>query len=151
MALLGTADIASKGRQYEKAVETATRVIERQKGVPRQRFQGHVLRAKAILAGGGDRSACEPDVEAVLALLPELGPIPREALMALMDLSVALGPQRMCELIQASPSPHLLLPLTTALERELGLEPRVAREVDAVAQDIQRKLAELKANHTRHA
>ena len=71
--------------------------------------------------------------------------------MALMDLSVALGPQRMCELIQASPSPHLLLPLTTALERELGLEPRVAREVEEVAQDIQRKLAELKANHTRHA
>ena len=77
MALLGTADIASKGRQYEKAVETATRVIERQKGVPGQRFQGHVLRAKAILAGGGDRSSSEQDVEAVLALLPELGPIPR--------------------------------------------------------------------------
>ena len=92
LALLGTADIASKGRQYEKVVETATRVIERQKGVPGQRFQGHVIRAKAILASGGDRSASEPDIEAVLALLPELGPIPREALMALMEFSVALGP-----------------------------------------------------------
>ena len=69
--------------------------------------------------------------------------------MALMDLSVALGPQRMRELIQASPSPHLLLPLTTALERELGLEPRVAREVEEVARDIQRTLAELTANRTR--
>ena len=149
VALLGTADVEIKGRQYEKAVETATRVIERQKGVPAQRFQGHVIRARAILAGGGDRSACEPDVAAVLALLPELGPIPREALDDLMHFSVALGPRRMCELIQASPSPHLLLPLKTALERELGLEPRVAREVDEVAQDVQWKLAELKANRTR--
>ena len=69
--------------------------------------------------------------------------------MALMDFSVALGPQRMRELIQASRSANLLLPLTTALERELGLEPRVAREVEEVARDIQQKLAELKANRTR--
>ena len=69
--------------------------------------------------------------------------------MALLEFSVALGPQRMYELIQASPSPELLLPLTTALERELGLEPRVAREVDEVAQDVQRTLAQLKANRTR--
>ena len=148
IALLGRANIEIESRQYEKAAETATRVTERRKGSPIQRFQGHVIRARAILAGGGDRSACEYDVEAVLALLPELGPIPREAVMTLLDFSVALGPQRMCELIQASRSPHLLLPLTTALERELGREPRVAREVDEVARDIQRKLAELRANPT---
>ena len=69
--------------------------------------------------------------------------------MVLLEFAVALGPQRMCELIKASPSPHLLLPLTTALEREPGLEPRVAREVDEVAQDVQRTLAELRANRTR--
>ena len=149
VALLGRADIEIKSRQYEKAAETATQVVERPRAAPEHRFQGHVIRARAILAGGAARAACEPDVAAVLALLPELGPIPREALMTLMDLSVALGPQRMRELIQASPSPHLLLPLKTALERELGLEPRVAREVDEVAQDVQRTLAELTANRTR--
>ena len=148
VALLGRADIEIESRQHEKAAETATRVIEQSGGAPKQRFQGHVIRAMAILASGGDRFASEPDVEAVLTLLPELGPIPREAVTALMDFSVALGPQRMCELIQASPSPHLLLPLTTALERELGREPRVAREVDEVARDIQRTLAELRANRT---
>ena len=146
VALLGRADVEIERRHYEEAAETATRVIERRRGAPEQRFQGHVVRARAILAGGGDRSACEHDVEAVLALLPELGPIPREAVMVLLDFSVVLGPQRMCELIQASPSPHLLLPLTTALERELGREPRVAREVDEVARDIQRTLAELRAS-----
>ena len=147
-ALLRRADIEIKNRQYEKAVETAGRVIDgRHGGSPEQQLRGHVIRAKALLAGG-DRSACEHDVEAVFALLPELGVIPREGIMALMDFSVDLGPQRMRDLIQTSPSAHLLLPLTTALERELGHEPRVAREVDEVAQDIQQTLATLKANRT---
>lgn len=148
VALLGRADIEIENRFYEEAAETATRVVERGRGAPEQCFQGHIIRARAILAGGGDRSACEHDVEAVLALLPELGPIPGEAVMVLLDFSVVLGPQRMCELIQASPAPHLLLPLTTALERELGREPRVALEIEEVARDIQRKLAEMRANRT---
>ena len=136
-ALLRRADIEIKNRQYEKAVETAGLVFDRRhRGLPEQQLRGHVIRAKALVAGG-DRFACEHDVEAVFALLPELGFIPREGIMALMDFSVDLGPQRMRDLIQTSPSAHLLLPLTTALERELGHEPRVAREVDEVAQDIQ--------------
>ena len=49
---------------------------------------------------------------------------------------------RMRDLIKASPAADLLLPLTTALELELGLEPRVAREVEEVAEDIRRDLAE---------
>ena len=38
--------------------------------------------------------------------------------------------------------------LTTALERELGLEPQVAREVEEVAQDIRRDLAKLREGRT---
>ena len=147
-ALLRRADIESKSRQYEKAAETAGRVIyRRHKGSPAQQLRGHVIRATALLAAG-DRSACEHDVETVLGLLPELG-ASREGIRALMDFSVDLGPQRMRELIQASPAERLLLPLTVALERELGHEPRVAREVDEVAQDIQQTLATLKANRRR--
>ena len=145
-ALLRRANIEIKNRQYEKAVETAGRVINRRhRGSPEQQLRGHVIRATALLAGG-DRSACEHAVEAVLALLPELGFISREGIMALMGFSIDLGPQRMRDLIQTSPSAPLLLPLTTALERELGHEPRVAREVDEVAQDIQKTLATLKAS-----
>ena len=147
-ALLRRANIEIQSRQYEKAVETAGRAINRRhRGSPEQQFRGLVIRATALLAAG-DRSACEHAVEAVFALLPELGVIPREGIMALMDFSVDLGPQRMRDLIQTSPSAHLLLPLTTALERELGHEPRVAREVDEVAQDIQQTLATLKAKRT---
>ena len=144
-ALLWRADIELKTRQYEKAVETAGQVINgRHRGSPEQQLRGHVILAKALLAGG-DRFACEHAVEAVLALLPKLGFISREAIAALIGFSVDLGLQRMHELIQTSLSADLLLPLKTALERELGDEPRVAREVDEVAQDIQR---ELKANLT---
>ena len=141
-ALLRRAAIEIKNRQYEEAVETAGRAINRRhRGSPEQQLRGHVIRAKALFAGG-DRSAGEHAVEAVLAFLPELGFISREGLIALMDFSVDLGPQRMHELIQTSQSAPFLLPLKTALERELGHEPRVAREVDEVAQDIQREMAD---------
>ncbi len=50
----------------------------------------------------------------------------------------------MNELIQGSPAASLLLPLTTALEQELGFTPRVAQEVDEVAQDIRRELKEIR-------
>ena len=77
----------------------------------------------------------------MLAILPELDSLPSAVLHALMEFSVELGPARMRELIQASPSADLLLPLTTALEWEMGLAPRVAREVEEVARDIRRDLA----------
>ena len=80
----------------------------------------------------------------MLTILPELDSLPSAVLDALMEFSIDLGPARMRELIQASPSSDLLLPLTTALEWELGLEPRVAREVEEVAEDIQRDLTKLK-------
>ena len=47
-------------------------------------------------------------------------------------------------MIQVSPAANLLLPLTTALEQEMGLTPRVAREVEEVAEDIRRRLATLR-------
>ena len=147
-ALLGRAEIEIEKRQYEKAAETAGLLVERRDtGSPAQRLRGHLIRARALL-GLGDRSACERDVEAVLAL-PELRSILKDGVMALIDFSVSLGPERMHELIQASPAADLLLPLTTALERELGREPRVAREVDEVARDIQERLATLRASRGR--
>ena len=106
----------------QDALEACDEVVRRfGKSEASVQLRGHVIRATAVLAAG-DRSAYEHDVEAVLALLPELG-ISREGIRVLMDFSVDLGPQRMREIIQASPAARLLLPLTTALERELGHEP----------------------------
>ena len=143
-ALLRKAEIELDCRLYESAAETATRVLDqRQLTPPERRVRGYLIRARANIAGGY-RPACEPDVKAALALLPEFDPLPRDSFATLMFLGVVLWPERMCELIKASPSANLLLPLTTALELDLGLKPRVAREVEEVAQDIRRDLAKFK-------
>ena len=142
-ALLEKADIELGMEQYEAATETAGRALDqRRMESPESRLRGHLIRAKAVMADG-NRSACEHDVEAVLALLSEIDSFPKESLDALVFFSDALGLERMCELIKSSPSASLLLPLTTALELELGLEPRVPREVEEVAVDIRRDLAKL--------
>ena len=62
----------------------------------------------------------------------------------LMRISVDLGSEQVRDMIQASPAANLLLPLTTALEQEMGLGPRVAREVEEVAEDIRQRLATLR-------
>ena len=144
IALLGKADLEWKSQRYEAAIETAGRVLDQPFTVsPAHRWGGHLIRARAVIARG-DSSGSEQDVEAMLAILPKLDSLPSAVLHALMKFSIDLGPARMRELIQASSATDLLLPLTTALEWELGLTPRVAREVEEVARDIQQDLAKLR-------
>ena len=141
LALIAKAAAELALRQYGSAIETAGRVLApRQTESQERRLWGHLIRARASLASG-DPSACEQDIEVILAILPEVGSLPRESLDALVFFSAALGPERMCEIIKASPSAELLLPLTAALEWELGLQSRVAREVEEVALDIRRDVA----------
>ena len=113
-------------------------LIQGRTGTPDSRLQGHLIRARAHLAND-DCEACARDVETALSILSELNILARHVLADLADLAMGIGPDRMCELIKSSPADDLLLPLTTALERELGLEPRVAREVEEVAEDIRRE------------
>ena len=143
-ALLSKADLELTCGRYEAAIKTTGQVLERHLSEsPVSRWRGHLIRGRAVLASG-DPSASEQDIEAILSILPEIGSLPKEGLDALVFFSAALGPERMRELIEASPAAELLLPLTTALEWELGLEPRVAREVEEVARDIQRDLVKAK-------
>ena len=114
-------------------------LLERRAGIPDSRLQGHLVRARAHLAEG-DGEACARDVETALSILPELNMLPRDVLVVLSELALGVGPERMCDLIKSSPAGDLLLPLRTALERELGWEPRVAREVEEIAEDIRREL-----------
>ena len=113
-------------------------LMQERAGVPDSRLQGHLIRAGAHLAEG-DGEACARDVETALSILSELNTLARHVLADLADLATGIGLERMRELIRSSPADGLLLPLTTALERELGLEPRVAREVEEIAEDIRRE------------
>ena len=145
LALDGKAYLEVKLRRFGAAIGTAGRLIE-WSGVESlyHRIPGHLIRARAFLAKG-ERSACEHDIESMLALLPEHGSLFGEVVYALIDFTVEIGPARMRELIAGAPSAARLLPLLTALEEELGLEPRVAREVEEVAQDIRKELSRRRA------
>ena len=101
--------------------------------------RGHIIRAQAHFIEG-NQAACEQDVKSVLSILPRLSSIQKGDLADLCRLAVNLGCERMRDLIAASPAANLLLPLTTALEKELGFEPRVAKEVEEIAEDLRRDL-----------
>ena len=147
-ALIDKAALELKCRRFEKAAETAGRALDRSPAVScDNRLRAHMIRAKAMLVVG-NTSFCKQDIESVLAMLPGPGSLPEGAVEMLMSLSVELGPADMHALIQASPAASLLLPLKTALEWELGMEPRVAREVEEVARDIRDAWRE--REHTRH-
>ena len=140
----GKAEFELELGRYDAAIAAATMVLEDGRFVPSEnRCWLHGVRARAYL-GTGNVSACELEIESVLGILPELDRLPREHLVSLMELSVELGPDRLLEAIRASPAAHCLLPLVTALERELGIDSRVAQEVEEVAQDIRRDMANLR-------
>lgn len=125
----GDAAVAAAGRLFEPEEPKS----------PEIGCQGHLTRARAFLLQG-DKAACMLDIDAGLTILSELDSLPNDVLDGLYWLAVELGPEQLRELILASPAAGTLFPLTTALERELGLETRVAKEVEEVAEDIQRDL-----------
>ncbi len=131
----------SKGRTIAALGLLDRALPEASAGYPDSRLQGHLIRARAHLVEGDDE-ACARDIERALSILSELNMLPKMSLVILTDLAVGVGPARMCDLIKSSPAADVLLPLTTALERELGLDPRVAREVEEIAEDIRRDLLE---------
>ena len=118
------------------AIEFLDRLILREKdGVTETRIKAHMLRARARFVEEDIGDSAE-DIQVVLLALPELETLPRQLVEDLWDHAMKVGVEPTCKLIKASPAADLLLPLTTALEREIGLEPRMAKEVEEIAEDI---------------
>ena len=144
MALVNSAWVRLELGRTGEAEEALDQVLEGEdRGRPGViQGTGHVLRARARLAGGnGD--ACKRDVEKALEILPGLGPLPKKALDALAELAVDLGPDEMGDLIRKSPSAELLRPLTKALEwRRTGSKPKDAKEIVEFAEDIRQHMKE---------
>ncbi len=90
---------------------------------------------------GKQRSAWKGDVSEILAQLRYGESVPAEVIENLIYLSRRSGPESVLKLIEESSAESLLLPLSTALRRRMGERPRVAREVDEVANDILRDLS----------
>ena len=146
VALLGKAYVELQLRRFGNATETATRAIDAYHGIARREglLATHSIRALARLQDGLGELVYESDVQAMLELLPQLDSTPSIVIEALMVASVELGAATVRDWILTSQAADHLLPLTTALEQELGLETRVAQEVEEVAQDIRRDIGELR-------
>ena len=144
LALVEKAGLELKIGNFCAATETVDLLFDPHlKSSPENRSQGHLIRATANFALG-DQSACEWDIQASLDLLSETGSLSKSYLDQLMLFCVRFGLERMHQLIQSSQAARLLSPLSTALELELGREPRVAVEVLEVAHDIRRRFAKLR-------
>ena len=107
-----------------------------------------LLRAEAYF-DGGNRTACGTELAAMLKLLPAFPSVPDVSIRALITFAARLGPRPVLEMMQESPSERILLPLVTALRVELGIESKVAEEVEEVAKDIRRDLAMLRQSRLR--
>ena len=92
----------------------------------------------------GDLGKCERCSSLILAFFTGVDGLPEPVIHALVVFSAPLRARRALELIEGSAAVDKLLPLVTALQQEVGLKPRVAREVEEVAQDIRRELAMLR-------
>ena len=101
-------------------------------------------RTVGVVAEPGSAAYAAGDVGEILRTLPELPATRTAAIRTLMAASIALGADRMAAMIRESPSADLLLPLTTALDLEMGKAPRVAVEVLEVAGDVGRELGEIR-------
>ena len=115
----------------------------------KERGTGAATRAlicKAIVLHQMDGRLDDHEFTLLLECLAEDNKLQPGWITVLTLLASRLGPNRSLELIQASPAVTLLLPLVTALQREVGQETQVAREVDEVAEDIRHQLGELTHN-----
>ena len=142
-ALLEKADLELGCGRYEAAASTASRVLDESNTQSQEnRWRGQLIRAKASHRSGNPKR-CAKDIQTILKTLPGRDSLP-DIHYELMQFSIDLGAEAIIEIIQASPSASLFLPLTTALEQELGRRPRVPQEVEEVAADVRRDLVWLR-------
>ena len=147
-ALFNQAALQLCTERYGAAIQAVNRLLQRPPTEAKQEWFAHWIRADAYWQSGNE-PACSNDVASVIALLPDIPSALEDGIVCLKDFAIRLGPARMLDLIEGSPAEALLLPFSTALRRELGIETRVAQEVEEVARDIQAELASFYSERNR--
>jgi hypothetical protein len=122
-------------------MDTAARVLkEFASNSPENLVLAHLLRAEGYFRRG-NQFGCKSELAAMLEILPRFEVLPEMSIESLMAYTIRFGPGPVLALIEASPSVNRLYPLVTALRLELGIETKVAKEVEDVASDIRQDLA----------
>ena len=130
--------------QPEAAVDTAERFLkEFDSNSPDNLVLAHLLRAEAFLRLR-NQFGCKSELTAMLEILPRFEVLPELSIESLMAFTIRFGPGPMLALVEASPSVNRLHPFVTALRQEMGIETKVAKEVEEVARDIRQDLARLR-------
>lgn len=128
----------------ETAVLTAGRVLKELSSNPADSLVlAHLLRAEGFFARE-NKSGCESELASMLELLARFEIVPATSIEGLMAFTIRFGPKRVLALIEGSSAAKRLFPLVTALQEEIGIETKVAREVAEVAKDIRLNLARMK-------
>ena len=144
-ALIGKSSLELSLHRFDSSIRTASQVIEAYSSEisTEDQIAVRVARALANLIND-DATICQEDIQKILAMLPELKIPPSTVIDMLLLVSIKLGAAPVREWILASPAADSLLPLTTALDQDIGLQTHVAQEVNEVAQDIRRDLHKLR-------
>ncbi len=103
------------------------------------------LQLKAHALSQVDRAISEEEFVLLLRLLEDEDGLLPSFTEALLPYIATVKPIKALSLINESPSGHLLLPLITALQQELGQTTEVAKEVAEVASDVRARLDEVRA------
>ena len=128
----------------EAAIDTAERVLkEFASNPPDVPMLAHLLRAEAFFHCR-NQFGCKSELAAMLEILPRFEVLPELSSECLMAYTIRFGPGPVLALIEASPSINRLYPLVTALRQELGIDTKVAKEVEDVARDIREDLVRLR-------
>ena len=138
-ATLAKADALSKGGCVQEANALIDDLVGRLERCPESQVAWElalVLSFKGLIGG---QTLSEREAATLLSCLARIGGGWAETAKALFRFSSVVGHGRALELIGESGASEVLLPLVTALQRELGQEPNVSKEVSDVAEDIRRE------------
>lgn len=145
VALLRLADSARIQGHLDEVISTVDLLFDRYSEQIYSCYQceGYLIRSRAHLTSN-DLPQAEQDIKTALTLLPNCEFLLSEAIYALIDFTVSQGATYTNDIIQSSPSVKLLTPLTVALEKEMGREPKVALELEEVAEDIRKDIEKVR-------
>ena len=143
-ALVEKARIELLLHRFDSSIRTASQAIEVYSAEISTQDRIDALTIRSLANLFRDTAICQEDIQTILEILLELKITPPSLVKMLLVASIKLGAAPVREWILASPAADLLLPLTTALDQDIGLQTHVAQEVNEVAQDIRRDLQKLR-------
>ena len=126
-------------------VENATEDSDRQ-------LRGVVTVMKGLLVATLGRTIGKSDAEKVLSDIAEQGLIvlPTDTIHVLLQYFATIEPADALALIESAGAIDSLQPIVVALQRELGQNPVVARELDEVSKDVHSTISRLRKDLDAH-